>query len=85
MVESALIELHTLCAETGSSLALLMLRYIALLLSEELRGNGAANNGPFAHYDHLHPVFNAPSDIERKEAKLLRQIFSATNKRLWSF
>ncbi|PJF17134.1 DNA-directed RNA polymerase subunit [Paramicrosporidium saccamoebae] len=81
-VYSAMNELRQVCKENQSSLALLVLRYVAFLLSEELRGNGAANNGPFAHYDHLRPVFRAPNDIDRTEAKILREIFSSTNKNI---
>lgn len=79
-VENALEDLSQLCAENNSSLPLLLLRYIAFLLSEEFKGNGAANNGPFAHYDHLRPVFRAPSDMDRQESKILRNIFTGVNK-----
>lgn len=78
-------ELERLCKDNESSLALFMLRYVAFLLSEELRGNGAAQNGPFAHYDHLKSVFRAPNDIDRAEAKLLRAIFAGSNKNVADF
>lgn len=68
--------LYSMCRENRSSLALFMLRYVALLLTEELRGNGSANKGPFSHYDHLKPIFRSPSDTDRREAKLIRAIFS---------
>lgn len=76
----ALEELHQLCKDNNTSLPLLLLRYIAFLLSEEFKGNGAANNGPFAHYDHLRPVFRAPSDLDRQESKILRSVFVGVNK-----
>ena len=82
VVSEAMEELKQFGAENGSSMGLLMMRYIAMLLGEELRGNGTANNGPFAHYDHLKPTFNAPTDVDRKEAKILRRIFSASNEQV---
>ena len=82
VVSEAVEELKQFGVENGSSMGLLMMRYIAMLLGEELCGNGTANNGPFAHYDHLKPTFNAPSDIDRKEAKILRRIFSASNEQV---
>ena len=81
-VVEAMSELRTVCHENQSSLALLVLRYVAFLLSEELRGNGAANNGPFAHYDHLKPVFKSPTEDDKLEAHLIRTIFSETNKNI---
>lgn len=84
-VAAAYDELLTLCRSNKSSLALLILRYISLLLSEELRGNGSANNGPFSHYDHLHPVMKAPSDVDRAEAKLLKRILSPANANVAQF
>lgn len=81
-VTDALEELYNLCQDTGNSLVMLVLRYVAFLLGEELKGNGAANNGPFAHYDHLRPVFRAPTEFDRLEAKLLRTVFSDTNKNI---
>lgn len=81
-VLEAMEELREHCRENSTSLPLLMLRYIAMLLGEELRGNGAAANGPFAHYDHLYPVFNAPTTMDRQEAKLLRRIFSFSNQEI---
>jgi hypothetical protein len=84
-VVEAMAELHTVCHENRSSLALLVLRYVAFLLSEELRGNGAINSGPFAHYDHLKPVFKSPTEDDKREAHLLRTIFSETNKNIVDF
>lgn len=84
-VKAAMGQLLALCQENQSSLALLVLRYVAFLLSEELRGNGAANCGPFAHYDHLKPVFRGPNDMDRAEARLLRKIFSSTNQNIVEF
>ena len=78
-IRQAYEELIALCHQNKSSLALLLLRYLSLLLTEEMRGNGSANNGPFNHYDHLRPVMKSPTEVERMEVKLLKRILSSSN------
>lgn len=65
--------------------ALLMLRYVAMLLTEELKGNGAAVNGPFVHFDHLPQMFPAPTEADKEEAAMIRSVFTTSNDNLAEF
>jgi hypothetical protein len=78
-------ELRDHCKTTGNPVPFLMLRYVSMLLTEEIRGNGSAMNGPFAHYDHLPQAFPEPSDEDRKEAALIRAVFTSANENLADF
>jgi len=77
--KEALSDLDEHVRKHGSPLPLLMLRYVAMLLGEELRGQGSAAGGPFAHYDHLPPVFVNATGMDGREAKILRTVFSSIN------
>lgn len=80
-------ELLNLCKVNKSSAGLLLFKYISLLLNAELQ-NGAAgltSSGPFAHYDHLRPAFRQPNEVDLKEAKLLRSIFTRSNPNMQDF
>lgn len=78
-------ELRDHCKTTGNPVPFLMLHYVSMLLTEEIRGNGSAMNGPFAHYDHLPQAFPEPSDEDRKEAALIRAVFTSANENLADF
>lgn len=86
-VLDALGRLHDYVKETKSVMPLIMLRYLSILLSEELKGNSSAAGGPFLHFDHLSRVIVVetamPSDI--KEATMLRSIFAIKDQNMSSF
>ncbi len=83
---NALQSLNKYCKdEAKNGQALLMLRYVSMLLTEELKGNGTAVNGPFAHYDHLPQMFPSPTDADKKEAAIIRSIFTTTEENLAEF
>ncbi len=72
--------------ETKSFAPVLMLRYVAALLEDELRkqrfdaGDEAVQvSGLFAHYDFLRPAYRAPRDADKAEAMLIRTILSEKN------
>lgn len=78
--------LHAYCREEAKNgQALLMLRYVALLLTEEIKGNGTAMNGPFVHFDHLPQMYPNPNETDKKEAALIRAIFTVSNDNLADF
>ncbi len=83
--EGAIARLRGVCGEASAEVPLLVLRYVALLLREELAGNGSNNRGPFEHYDHLRPHFGAPTEGDRAEAKLLRALFGRANENVVEF
>lgn len=86
VVAEAVEKLRQYCAERSKSgHGMLMLRYIAMLLCEELKGNGTAVNGPFVHYDHLPQMFPNASETDKEEASLIRAIFSASNDNMADF
>lgn len=72
--------------ETKTFAPILMLRYVAALLEDELRkqkveagSEDVQVSGLFAHYDFLRPAYRAPRDSDKAEAMLIRTILSATN------
>lgn len=82
----ALGELRRYCKEVShSGIALLLLKYVAMLLTEELRGNGATLGGPFDHYDNLPQLFPAPGELETEEARLIRAVFASVNANIADF
>lgn len=61
----------------GKIVPLLITRYVALLLSEEMAGNSVSRiGGPFNHYDHLVPVMKSPSAEDVEEATAIRALFA---------
>lgn len=75
------------CREMGQTMPLLVLRYLTILLKEELAGRGTASGvGPFTHYDHLRPQFrSASNEQDRSEAAMLRRIVSSVNENVAEF
>lgn len=56
---------------------LLITRYVAMLLAEEMAGNSVSRvGGPFNHYDHLVAVMKSPSSEDIIEARMIRELFS---------
>ena len=80
-------QLRAECRETGQTMPLLVLRYLTILLKEELAGRGTASGvGPFTHYDHLRPQYRtAPNESDRAEADLLRRIICTINENVADF
>lgn len=79
-------QLVNIVQETKSFAPILMLRYVAALLEDELRKQKADAgdeevqvSGLFAHYDFLRPAYRAPRDSDKAEAMLIRTILSVKN------
>lgn len=73
-------------AEKNETVApLIMFRYLAFLLAEEVKGNGSAVGGPFMHYDHLRPVMKPPSKADKKETELIKSIFAFADANMAEF
>lgn len=73
------------CRSASIIAPLLMLRYLSILLTEEMKGNGSESGGPFLHYDHLRPVLKTPSAAERREAAMIRDVFAVCDKNMVEF
>lgn len=67
------------CDSTGSNMALFMYSYVSMLLKEEMLGNGAAQMGPFAHFDHLPQAVRIPTVDDITEAALIRESLGDQN------
>lgn len=78
--------------ETKCYAPLLMLRYIAALLENELTRQKASESGEeldklhlFAHYDYLRPAYRHPRDSDKAEAVLIRTILEPSHKDIGQF
>jgi hypothetical protein len=68
--------------ETRCYAPLLVLRYVGMLLTDELSRQQAKDlerPGLFTHYDHLRPAYRAAKDADRAEAVLIRTILEPSN------
>lgn len=83
--EKAIKSLQENSKQNKNSLGLFMVKYVSMLLHEELKGNGAANMGPFANFDRLPQAYRSPSNSDKKEAKLIRSVFTGKNENLSEF
>lgn len=78
-------KLQAHCKSANAVAPLLMLRYLSILLTEEMKGNGSESGGPFLHYDHLRPVLKNASAAERREAAMIRDVFAVCDKNMVEF
>ena len=74
-----------LTATQGRLIPRLMLRYLSLLLSEELKSKGSNPSNTFLHYDHLRPILREPTKQDRREAQMLRDLFCITDPNMGDF
>lgn len=76
-------QLLNVVQETKSFAPVLMLRYVAALLEDELRKQKSDSDSPaiglFSHYDYLRPAYRAPRDADKAEAMLIRTILAEKN------
>lgn len=82
-------QLVKVVSETKSYAPLLMLRYIASLLEDEL-SRQSGNQKPdsvnlFAHYDYLRPAYRVPRDSDKAEAVLIRTILEPSHSDIAQF
>ena len=78
--------------ETKCYAPLLMLRYIATLLEDELSRQKQIDNNTeqtsinlFAHYDYLRPAYRVPRDSDKAEAVLIRTILEPSHSDISQF
>lgn len=76
-------QLLNVVQETKTFAPILMLRYVAALLEDELRKQKSDSDSPsiglFSHYDYLRPAYRAPRDSDKAEAMLIRTILAEKN------
>ena len=73
------------CKQHDSTFLLFLSKYLALMLSEEKKGNSQANGGPFLHFEFLKTGSANLNGREDQEVQLVRALFQNVNEGMIEF